>query len=454
MTVDLVIAGKRIRLQSDEGISLRPDERFRAFMMAHAADPGVWAEGNPDLSARGEPDLFIKVEPGSGEIPAAAAKVFNAPLLEDAPAGPRQSGEPFWEVAADGENTYVKVSLKEPARYPLLIIPRGNMLWQLFSDEPGSEYNPLPYPVDGLILYFLTSLKSDIMIHGSGVICDGKGWVFTGKSGSGKTTIAKIFDSSGDRVVHDDRLILVKEGARWKMHSTPVYRNDEPRSAEVDHLWVISHGKSNISTPLTGAEAAGLILANCIQQNWDKDVSARLMSSVADLAASVKVSRLSFLPDSRVRDYLMARENAPAAAATAAASSMLTEGKQIVITAGGYSMWPAIKPGDKIILSPPDPEKPLKTGMVVALRRDGGFVVHRITAIQKGRLSTFIKTQGDTSLIPDPWSTEKEVAGQVREIIRGGKTLKIGRRNMPYFIGKIAATLIEILNGLALGRGK
>ncbi len=166
------------------------------------------------------------------------------------------------------------------------------------------------------------------------------------------------------------------------MHSTPVYRNDEPRSAEVDHLWIISHGKSNISTPLSGAEAAGLILANCIQQNWDREASARLMSSVADLAASVKVSRLSFLPDSRVRDYLMARENAPAAAATAAASSMLTEGKEIVITAGGYSMWPAIKPGDRIIISPPDPEKPLKTGMVVALRRDGGFVVHRITAIQ------------------------------------------------------------------------
>ncbi len=116
----------------------------------------------------------------------------------------------------------------------------------------ASEINPLPYPLDGLILYFLTSLKGDIMIHGSGVICDGKGWVFTGKSGSGKTTMAGIFDHGGDRVVHDDRLILVREGAGWRMHSTPVYRNDEPRSAEVDHLWIISHGKSNISAPLSG----------------------------------------------------------------------------------------------------------------------------------------------------------------------------------------------------------
>ncbi len=150
----------------------------------------------------------------------------------------------------------------------------------------------------------------------------------------------------------------------------------------------------------------------------------------------------------------MARENAPAAAATAAASSMLTEGKEIVITAGGYSMWPAIKPGDRIIISPPDPDKPLKVGKVAALRRDGGFVVHRITAIQKGKLSTFIKTQGDASMIPDPWTTEKDVAGQAREIIRGDKTIKISRRRLPYFIGNIAASLIKIWGGIAHGREK
>ena len=435
MTVDLVIAGNRIRLQSDDGINLRPDERFTAFTTAEGSNP----------------DLTIEVKPGRAVIPAGAAKVFDAPLLEDAPAGPRQSGDPFWEVAADEEATYVKVSLKEPVRYPLLIIPRGKMLWQIFTDEAGSEVNPLPYPVDGLILYYLTSFKGDIMIHGSGVACDGRGWVFTGRSGSGKTTMAKIFDSCGDRIVHDDRLILVKEGAGWRMHSTPVYRNDEPRSAEVYHLWIISHGKSNISTPLYGAEAAGLILANCIQQNWDREASARLMASVSDLAASIKVSRLAFLPDNRVRDYLMVRENAPAETASAAASSILAEGKEIVITAGGYSMWPAIKPGDRIVLSPPDPEKPLKTGMVAALRRDGGFVVHRVTAIQRGKLSTFYKTQGDTSIIPDPWTTEKDVAGQVREIIRGDKTLKISRRSMPYFAGKIAVTFIRIWDGIAHG---
>ena len=80
MTIDLVIAGKRIRLQSDDGIKLRLDERFRAFMVAHSAGPGMRAEGNPDPSATGEPDLVVEVEAGSGEIPAVAAKVFDCLL--------------------------------------------------------------------------------------------------------------------------------------------------------------------------------------------------------------------------------------------------------------------------------------------------------------------------------------------------------------------------------------
>jgi hypothetical protein len=69
--------------------------------------------------------------------------------------------------------------------------------------------------------------------------------------------------------------VLRREEGRWVMHNTPVYRNDEPRSAPLDHLWVIRHGSANVSEPVTGAEAVAMILANCIQQNWDREAAAR-----------------------------------------------------------------------------------------------------------------------------------------------------------------------------------
>ena len=212
MTVDLVIAGRRIRFHSREGLDVRPDERFSAFTVA----------------AEAEPDLIVDVEPGSGEIPPAAMQVFDAQLMEEVPGGVINSGESFWEIFSGGGVTYARVFLKEPQRTAVLEMPHGEMRWRIRTgefaispqlsggkDQPAAQFtagppntiNPLPYPLDGLLLYFLFSRAGDIMIHGSGVSCHGRGWLFTGRSGSGKTTLARIFDRAGDRIIHDDRLV-------------------------------------------------------------------------------------------------------------------------------------------------------------------------------------------------------------------------------------------------------
>ncbi|MCI0522594.1 MAG: hypothetical protein L0Y37_02965 [Bacteroidales bacterium] len=435
MTVDLIIAGYRMRLHSGEGVTIMPDERFASFI----------------ASSDGEPDLIITVSNGKASIPDSAARVFDAPLIEERPSGLKDSGETFWEVASDGETTYITAMLKDPVRKPLLVIPRKSMSWKLYTQMSGEAADPLPYPLDGLVLYFLTSMKGGLMLHGSGVICGGRGWIFTGKSGSGKTTMAMIFDRNGDRVIHDDRLIIRKEGDRWMMHSTPVYRNDEPRSAPVDHLWVISHGRSNISRPLAGAEAAGMIISNSVQQNWDRDAAGRLITLAEDLTSSVRVSRLAFLPDSSIRDYLSARESESYVTASQAAASLLAEEKRLLITAGGQSMWPVIRPGDRIILSPCN-SMDYSIGDVVAIRRDGGFVVHRITEIKRDSAFILFRTRGDASMVSDPWITEMDLAGLVTSIRRGGKQLKISPRRVPYFIGWLLASVTFLSKWMVRGK--
>ncbi len=484
MTVDLIIAGRMIRLQSGDGITLRPDERFSAFKVSArkeeaageteigAAGPELTedAETGQNVAAEAgfgvisEPELTVDVFPGRAAIPADAVKVFDARLMEETPEGLRDTGEPFWEILTRGDITYAKVYLKDPVCNPVLAMPGGKMTWQIFADSQASEanpfpypllpdsqgpdVNPLPYPLDGLLLYFLSSAAGDIMIHGSGVICEGRGWIFTGRSGSGKTTMAGIFDRAGDRVIHDDRLILRRATNGWVMHSTPVYRNDEPRSAAVDHLWGITHGRANVSTPVTGAEAVAMVLSNCVQQNRDRDAASRLAAAVEDLVSSVRVSRLSFLPDGVIRDYLIARESDNAVTAAETASAILAEKRPVTITAGGYSMWPAIRPGDRIVITPFNPQIPLAKEMVVALRRDGGFVVHRITDYRRGQFMNFIRTRGDTGLIYDTWISSGDVAGLVKKVTEDNKTVMISPRRMPYYIGSLAVALIKIWNAI------
>ncbi len=550
--VDLVIAGRRIRLCSREEVTISPDERFMAFMVPPPVSlavqremlietmPGAMSLTNPglidtgipfwtpvavsDLTTETEPgptagkgsafaagegsdlaagngsdlaagkgsdlaagkgsdpagdtDLIVDVEPGPGEVPAGAVKVFDAQLMEEVPGGVINSGEPFWEVFSGEGVTCARVFLKGPERNALLVMPHGERRWRIYtgevagsatragssipagsgrsgSDNPAGtrgsgnreetlpaetsiEVNPLPWPLDGLLLYFLFSRAGDIMIHGSGVISGGKGWLFSGRSGSGKTTLARIFDRAGDRVIHDDRLVLRREGGRWVMHNTPVYRNDEPRSAVLDHLWLIKHGQANVSEPLAGAEAVAMILANCIQQNWESEAAARLAAAADELASSVRVSRLSFLPDGTVRDYLRLRKEEEITIAADAAEALLSAGRNITVTAGGYSMWPAIRPGDAVVISPCDGGA-AAAGQVVALRRDGGFVLHRVTGVITAGGRKLIRTRADEPAGPET------IAGVVLSVSRSGRQLAPPRRRSPRWLNRLGAGVCRLV---------
>ena len=86
-----------------------------------------------DLDA--DSDLVVEVEPGPGEIPASAEKVFDAQLMEEVPGGVINSGEPFWEIFSGGGVTYARVFLKEPERRALLEMPNGEKRWRIFTGE-------------------------------------------------------------------------------------------------------------------------------------------------------------------------------------------------------------------------------------------------------------------------------------------------------------------------------
>ena len=424
MTIDLKIASFRVRFCSDDPLKLRLAERFSAFV---CTDPGI-------------PDLTIRVCTEGVVIPPEAEKVFDAPLVEETQEEPRITREQFWTVYRDRGNKFIRVQLKDPDREALLVVPDNSSTWNICLKTDNQELDPMPYPVDGLILYFMVSAAAGIMIHASGIISRGRGWIFSGVSGKGKTTIAKIFDSCGDMVIHDDRLILLKEGDQWVMHNTPVYRNEEPRSHKLDRIWLISHGKSNASVPVSGVKAVAGILANCIQQNWDATLIAGTASAVEDLACSVSISTLKFVPDASVRDYLLAREENCMKISSQAAMQMLSEGKTVSVTAGGSSMWPAIKPGERVTIEPLNDYIPVK-GDVVALLRDGGFVIHRITATRITNSKFSFITRGDSSLSEDTWSDISEISGIAKSVFRSGIQQDIKRRRLPFIFNRISALL-------------
>jgi hypothetical protein len=255
-------------------------------------------------------DVTITVHQGPGDFPPDAERVFHAPLVEEINGDRIKKSDNFWSIYKHGSALFIKTifpytdSIKEG----YLKFSLNKRSWDLFLPEGVKTADPLEYPIDGLILYYLTVMNGDIMIHASGVNHASKGYLFSGVSGRGKTTIAKLWDNSGAKVIHDDRLIIKRAGDKYMMFNTPVYLNDTPASSPLTRIFLIEHGKDNNMIPVSGASAVSLILANCIQHNWNPEIVARLMGSVSIMCSEVPVLKLTFKPDRSIIDYIMEYE--------------------------------------------------------------------------------------------------------------------------------------------------
>ena len=120
--------------------------------------------------------------------------------------------------------------------------------------------------------------------------------------------MARLWDNSGARVIHDDRLILRNNDGVFRMYNTPVYNDDEPRESILDRIFIIEHGAENILIPLKGANAVTQVMANCIQHNWGAEIITRLLGSISIMCGTIPTSKLFFKPDKSVIDLILEHE--------------------------------------------------------------------------------------------------------------------------------------------------
>jgi hypothetical protein len=288
------IAGYKIRFESQEnGPALIPGKRFMQYIAGEVI-----------------PDVLIRVRKGNPGIPASSKMVFNAPYIEEINGSRIKKSDEFWKVFKNDDDIFITCNFPDPstAGKSLLKFSLNSKVWDLWFDGCSDPTDPLEYPLDGLILYYLTVIHGDILIHASGVNHNGKGYLFSGVSGKGKTTMARLWDRPGTRIIHDDRLIIRNDGNSYKMYNTPVYLNETPSESPLHKIFIIEHSMKNEIAPVTGAKAASLVMSNCIQHNWDSAIIERLLGAVSTMCDNIPVSLLRFRPDESVISYILANE--------------------------------------------------------------------------------------------------------------------------------------------------
>jgi signal peptidase I len=93
--------------------------------------------------------------------------------------------------------------------------------------------------------------------------------------------------------------------------------------------------------------------------------------------------------------------------------TLLSEGKTIRIKAHGYSMYPSIKPGSLILIEPLNIKGLPLQGEIIAIKRETGLIVHRLTKIiNKNGVPCYI-ARGDSNAYADHPVKIEKIAGRI-----------------------------------------
>jgi len=174
----------------------------------------------------------------------------------------------------------------------------------------NGRYYPFNYPVDELIMVNLLSAELGVLVHGCGLIYQGKGILFIGSSGAGKTTIANLWKAVPDTtILSDDRLILrKKEGQVW-VYGTPWHGTANlasPQGVPVERIFLIRHNAKNAVVQLPPTQIATELFVCSFPTFWNPVGLAYTLQFLGEIAESVSSYALEFTPDQTTVSFIRA----------------------------------------------------------------------------------------------------------------------------------------------------
>lgn len=155
-----------------------------------------------------------------------------------------------------------------------------------------------------MVLYALaTAASGTVLFHAAVVSREGKGYMFLGPSGTGKSTHARLWLKyiAGTALVNDDNPVVrladngspVVYGSPWS-GKTPCYRNV---SYPLGGIVLLSQAPFNKIHRLGGIHAYASLVASISGKRWDSRVADGLHATENALASTVPVWHLECLPD-------------------------------------------------------------------------------------------------------------------------------------------------------------
>ena len=150
------------------------------------------------------------------------------------------------------------------------------------------------------VAYALLALRAGgLLFHAAGIVRRGRGYLFFGHSGSGKTTVARL--SPDDLVLNDDLVLLMPKGRRWVVHATPFWNPTQVRptcrSVPLTAMFRLVQDKEVYLEEMGRGEMLAELVANVPVIPSDPIRSHKLLEVGRRLLRQVPIYRLHFRPD-------------------------------------------------------------------------------------------------------------------------------------------------------------
>ncbi len=174
---------------------------------------------------------------------------------------------------------------------------------------PGQAVFPLEYPLDELLLLHLLAQGRGVEMHACGVVdAAGRGHLFLGQSGAGKTTMTRLWlAAEAVTILSDDRIILRHVDQRLWMYGTPWHGEAglaEAARVPVTRIYFLQHGQTNALVPQRTVEAVGRLFACTFPPFYNPKALDFTLGVFEQIATTIPCDVLHFVPDARVVTFL------------------------------------------------------------------------------------------------------------------------------------------------------
>jgi hypothetical protein len=175
------------------------------------------------------------------------------------------------------------------------------------NNAADSEPGVLDHSIMQILTISLMSQFRGMMVHACGVEHNRQGYLFVAHSGSGKSTMARLWNKRA-AVLNDDRILLCRNNPVIKMYGTPwhgEHKSGISYGVPLKKCFFLNRGESNEAFQVNGASACAMLLARSFPPLWDPEGMRFTLDFAAELTSEIPIYELSFVPTEEVIDFVL-----------------------------------------------------------------------------------------------------------------------------------------------------